>query len=474
MPKKGSVDLTLRADNGAANNAVVSFGLPFPEGILTSEKNVTLKNKAGQPVPISATVLAKWPHDGSIRSVLVAFKTTLASNATETWKVEWGDPTTSPDAGTLAPNPNGPVAATLPADHYVKSHIGGVLVSASANQRFSDYDTELTRSYGDINFGASTVQCGGSNARTYYDGPHARYQRFFRTGTSQTLRAARSEAIWFRQNELTFYQQKKLAVHKCQPAGWTPSVPLDWGVLRQMYGQGMLDDYLVTGDPAAKEAVIAMGEAFRQNIPALTKQNPPVLEITERNLGWTLIGMAAYYALDQRAEVKDATKALVDRAIAWQARGKSGGLEHDIVRPDPDECGNGPKGASPFMTSLVVDGMMDYWLLTNDASIKPFVQKLADWYEKDAVTSDKKAFRYLWNCLDNDYDDSSTADLNLLIVHVFGAAYAVTKDKHYVDFGDKIADSGLAAMYAEAPKQWNQAARSFGKYLGYRALGVEP
>jgi hypothetical protein len=102
------------------------------------------------------------------------------------------------------------------------------------------------------------------------------------------------------------------------------------------------------------------------------------------------------------------------------------------------------------------------------------MKKLATWYEKDAITSDKKAFRYLWNCLDNPYDDSDTADLNLLIVHVFGAAYAVTKDTRWLDIGDKIADSGIAAMYVEAPKQWGQAGRSFGKYLGYRAMGAEP
>lgn len=68
----------------------------------------------------------------------------------------------------------------------------------------------------------------------------------------------------------------------------------------------------------------------------------------------------------------------------------------------------------------------------------------------DAITSDKKAFRHLWNGLDNAYNDSDTADLNLLIVHVFGAAYAVTKDKYWLDIGDKIADSGIAAMYVEA------------------------
>ena len=474
VPKTGTLDLALKADR-VATDAVVSFGLPFPQGVFTDEKSVTLKNKAGVAVPISTSVLAKWPGDGSIRSVLIAFKTTLAAGATETWKVDYGTPTTSPAAGTLAPNPDGPVVASLSADHYAKSHVSGIVLPAAANQRFSDYDAEMASTFPGINFASYTVQCGASSARTYYDGPHARFQRFVRTGTSAALRAAHDEAKWFRANELTFYQGRKLAAHKCQGASWTPAQPMDWGVLRQMYTQGMLDDYLLTGDPAAKEAVVAMGEAYRQNLPALSAQTAPILEITERNLGWTLIGLSDYYALDSRKDVKDALASLVTRTIAWQGRGTSGALEHDIVRPDPEECGNGPKGASPFMTSLVADGLMEYWLLTGDTvTVAPFMKKLADWYEKDAITGDKKAFRYLWNCLDNAYNSSDTADLNLLIVHVFGAAYAVTKDTKYLTIGDKIADSGIAAMYTEAPKQWNQAGRSFGKYLGYRAMGATP
>lgn len=474
VSKKGTLDLTLKADR-AATGAVVSFGLPFPQGVFTDEKLLTLKNKGGVAVPISTSVLAKWPSDGSVRSVLVAFKATLAAGATEKWTVEYGTPSTTPAADTLAPNPDGPVVASLSADHYSQSQVSGIVIPAAANQRFSDYDAEMASTFPGIDFGAYTVQCGGSSARTYYDGPHARFQRFVRTGTSAALRSAREEAKWFRANELTFYQGRKLAAHKCQGASWTPAQAMDWGVLRQMYTQGMLDDYLLTGDPAAKEAVVAMGEAYRQNLPALSAKTAPVLEITERNLGWTLIGMSNYYALDSRKEVKDALASLVTRTIAWQNRGTSGALEHDIVRPDPEECGDGPKGASPFMTSLVADGLMEYWLLTGDtATVGPFMKKLGDWYAKDAITTDKKAFRYLWNCLDNPYDSSDTADLNLLIVHVFGAAYAVTKDTKYLTIGDKIADSGIAAMFTEAPKQWNQAGRSFGKYLGYRAMGATP
>ena len=474
-PKQGSVALTLTADTGAANDAVVSFGLPFPQGVFGNEKELTLANAKGEPVATATSVLARWPGDGSIRSVLVAFKATLAAGATEMWRVDYGTPTTSPDAGKLDPNPDGPIVVTLPAEHYAKSLVSGVLLPVAANKRFADYDATLERGSGLFAPESFGLDCSASSGRTYYDSPHARYQRFLRSAVPSHYRAARREVQWFLQNELTFHAERTLAVHKCESASWKPSVPMDWGTLRMMLSQGMLDDYLVTGDPAAKEAVIAMGEAYRVNLPALSGGGEIVLEITERNLGWTLIGLASYFAVDQRNEVRDAARSLVMRAIAWQARGTSGAFEHDIVRPDPEECGRGQEGASPFMTSIVVDGVMDWWLLTADtATIEPFMKKLATWYETSAITSDKKAFRYLWNCADNPYDDAEFADLNVLIAHVFGAAYVLTKDTHWLDFGDTMAVTGLDAVYAGRPKHFNQAGRSFGKYLGYRALGATP
>jgi len=36
--------------------------------------------------------------------------------------------------------------------------------------------------------------------------------------------------------------------------------------------------------------------------------------------------------------------------------------------------------------------------------------------------------------------------------------------------GDKMAESGVENMFVSRPKQWNQAARGFVRYLGYRAL----
>jgi uncharacterized protein YyaL (SSP411 family) len=217
-----------------------------------------------------------------------------------------------------------------------------------------------------------------------------------------------------------------------------------------------------------------MGNTFRQSLPVLLSGDHPALDATERNMAWVLMGLVSAYAASNDSKLLEAAKAVVDRAIAWSERSPSGAFEHDVNLPDPYECEDGPAGASPFMTSLLVDGLMDYYELTKDARIPKTVLKVARWYRTQALTSDGKAFRYLWGCRSDPYDDSYVSDLNVLIVHVFGAAYRFSGDGSWLDFADALADEGIDTMKVDKPKQWNQATRSFSKYLGYRATGRQP
>jgi hypothetical protein len=253
----------------------------------------------------------------------------------------------------------------------------------------------------------------------------------------------------------------------CQGQGWTPSDGLKYAVIRAMLAQGMLDDYLLTGDPAARAAVLGMGEAYLRSLPALTSGPRPPIEESERNLGWVIMGLSAYHALDPNPAVLQALRGLIDRTLAWQARGSSGSFEHDLARIDPDECSSGPRGASPFMTGLLIDGVMDYWFLTHDQRIPDLVRRTADWLMKDAVDGGGRAFQYLWHCDTRSYD--GFAELNMLIVPVLGAAYHLTGDSKYIEAGDRFADEGVDGMSVDGPKQWSQSARSFANYLGFRA-----
>ena len=134
--------------------------------------------------------LARWPADDSVRSVLVAFRATLDADAGQKWTVEYGLPPKGGDAGPLAPNPDGPVIATLTARHYAASRVSGVVLPKADNQRFKQYDDTIAGGGTEKPLQDYGLVCsGGAEHRTYYDGTHARYQRGLRSG--EPGRAAR-------------------------------------------------------------------------------------------------------------------------------------------------------------------------------------------------------------------------------------------------------------------------------------------
>jgi hypothetical protein len=473
----GSVALRVTADGGAGSSAIVSLGVPFAPGVLTNPDLLVVRDASGNEVAAYSRSLATWPQDGSQRSVLVAFRATLGSGQTQTWRIDYGA-ARSLQAGVLAPNPDGPISAQLTADWYSASRVIGYQVAAARNTAFVAWETRSESALANMNppWTSYGTNCGStSQDRTYYDSPHAFFQRFIHRATASSYRRARQESVWYRANQLRWFNNRTVAIYTCTTT-WNPNTALPWATLRRMLAQGMLDDYLLTGDPAALEALKGLGEAYRQNLPALTAGGASsTVRTTERNMAWPMMGLASYYAVQPTAPVRTALDQLVTITTAWQAAGTSGAFEHDIERPDPSECGDGPRGASPFMTSLLIDGLMDTWFLTADSRIPVVVVRAAEWYRDNARTSDGEAFQYLWGCNDVDYvSDSSYADLNILISHVFGAAYHVSGDLGWLDFGDEMAQHGVDNYYGGRPKQWTQSSRTFMKYIGYRSQGRTP
>src|SRR5262249_39654675 len=71
------VPILVAADAGEGRDAVVSLGVPFAPGAMKDAAQIFIKDAQGAPVPRDVQVLARWPLDGSVRSALVAWKTSL-------------------------------------------------------------------------------------------------------------------------------------------------------------------------------------------------------------------------------------------------------------------------------------------------------------------------------------------------------------------------------------------------------------
>ncbi|WP_437818024.1 hypothetical protein [Sorangium sp. So ce1078] len=473
--QRGHVPVAVTADRGALRDGVVSLGVPFPPGVLLDPAHLRVLDPAGAEVSLHAASIATWPADGSQRAVLLAWRATLDEGASAAFTLEYGAPGRR-NAGALAPSPDGPAVARLPPSWYARSRVIGYQITAAQNTAFKVWEDKTERYLAEMTpaWQAYGISCGATALeRTYYDAPHALFQRFIHHGTPGAYRRAREESTWYRGNELRWFAGGEVALYACADR-WDPTTPMAWQHLRNMLGQGMLDDYLLTGDPQALRALRGLGEGYLRNLLALMAGERPHIKATERNLAWTLMGLTSYYAAEPRPDVREALVALIGTALEWQRASRSGAFEHDIHAPDPGECGRGPRGGSPFMTSLVVEGLMDAWLLLRDPRIPEIVVRAAAWYRDHAINRDGAAFQYLWGCEDVAYQSSAWATLNLLISHVFGAAYLVSGDTSWLDFGDRMARHGIEHLYAGRPKNWTQATRGFLKYMGYRAEGRDP
>jgi hypothetical protein len=69
-------------------NWPVGLGFPFARGELKDLSSLVVFSPAGEPLPVQAKVLNRWP-DGSIRWAHVFFLADLKSQAIADWRLEW-------------------------------------------------------------------------------------------------------------------------------------------------------------------------------------------------------------------------------------------------------------------------------------------------------------------------------------------------------------------------------------------------
>ena len=69
-------------------NEPVSFGIPFPRGVIRDSSSLSLFNLAGRECPIQAQPLARWP-DGSFKWVLLDFAATVNANTNASYQLRY-------------------------------------------------------------------------------------------------------------------------------------------------------------------------------------------------------------------------------------------------------------------------------------------------------------------------------------------------------------------------------------------------
>ena len=189
------------------------------------------------------------------------------------------------------------------------------------NVRFKQYDDTIAAGGTEKPLQDYGLVCsGGAEHRTYYDGTHARYQRGLRSGEPAELRAAHDEAVWYRADEpsgsMPTARSRSPGARRWNPAGQLdarqPSAGLEHpaddvraGVARQLPGHRR---------PRRQAGAGGLRGGYLRNLPQLEQGT---LEITERNLGWPIMGVVSYYAINP-------SEAAARRPTRW-SRGRSTG-----------------------------------------------------------------------------------------------------------------------------------------------------
>jgi hypothetical protein len=230
-----SVTLNVQSYSGNGPANLVSNAIPFKPGALTDVQNFRILDGANEVV-LAVKVLAVWPQDQSIRSVLVQFSAPSPRQMT----LQIGARRTRVDAALIPVSWDLPTRIfTLPAD-YLSSSLVFWEQKPLGQTGFPAWDSKQLSGYSRIqNTGSAT--CVRDDH--YYDAITTTYQMYARTGDVKYLVNARRWALHHRRDQV-YLSGSSIGHPRCS-GGYANNT-------RYTFPQGLVQDYFMFGDEEAK------------------------------------------------------------------------------------------------------------------------------------------------------------------------------------------------------------------------------
>ncbi len=383
------VVLTPQTDGGGMH--VVSFGVPFGQGVLADDAAIRVTDAAGNEVAAFTKPLAYWGTDGKkgrIRSALVQFEMEFAGKAAKKVTITWDKPRTkvrkeqTPTAQTQDVRKDEDfefhcpkVLATLPADWLCASGVAWQQVPANANKSADWFDKHLVEQFpGSVkNIATQSVEAH------LYDRPATYAKIYVRYGEEKYLLAA------LRSND--FYIQ-----HLNEKGFFTLKKPDDF---KYTYSEGSAIMYLLTGDERYKDAALLTLKCW-DGWKRIEYKGDGFW--TERHAG---TGLAAYlhaYELSGDKKQLDVARQYFEGVLALQVKPLDGKPPDGAWLHTGDSHGDGNGWTtSPWMSALLMDSIWKLWQLTDDPRCPASLAMYAKFTEKFAVTEDGKGVYYMAN-----------------------------------------------------------------------------
>lgn len=375
-PARQAISVTRVAGQG--NDLPVSVGIPFAPGVLSDPKHVRILDAHGKEVAASVTTMLQWHgRDHGIRAVRAQFH-----GAPGKYAFAIDTPRTANAAGWAYASGlvgDQPAAlATLTPEWLTTSLVAGPQSVAAPDEPYA--------AYVDGQFKWAATMPVKDTTAWLFDRPSTLFKAYVRTGRADYLEAAEASYRWY----MAGIKRDGVPMSPSCGGGWMPDgKPCD---VKYVYIEPVLLAVALTGDDSMHDAatVAKMADLWNSggwNGPPGPYRRPKDY-FTERLAGLGLIETVAAYELtgDERYRQR------IDARVGWladQQHANPDGLGDDgawrnswnVHENDPDGADD-MRGASPWMSENIVDGLWHAWLVTGDPRIPPMVTGFGRYLEQ--------------------------------------------------------------------------------------------
>lgn len=373
---------------GPDSNQLVSVGIPFPPGTLFDPHQLRILDESGAEVPAAVQTMLRWHFkDGSVRAVRVQFRTkpgkamptyyfAVGKARTEElggWPYALGQ--TEGEQGLSVPM----VLATLTPEWLCASLIAGPQVPASPDEPYARFVAAQFKWARELPVKDSTAWL--------FDRPTTLFKAYIRTGRADYLQAAVLSYHFY----MKYIRREGLPMSPICAGGWTYNdKPCD---VKYVYVEPILLAVGLTGDDTAHDAqtvdhmMTVWDNGGWNNRPG--PYSNPRQEFTERFTGLGLLETVSGFELTG------------DRRYLQRIKDRIGWL-YEHQRNNPDKLGddgswrnswlmheggdwnpaNEVRGASPWMTENIIDGLWHAWLVTGDPRIPEMITSFGRYMER--------------------------------------------------------------------------------------------
>jgi len=447
---RDSVELAVTRLSGSAGEALVANAIPLTPGALRADALAGVRLVVdGEPKEAYFEATTGRHPDGSLRSVLVQFRTFLRPADRLTAWLIIGSSTPGRRLAEPAETPVYPEAVALPtsAEYLVATGLVGETVTVSESRRTGVVWAKYER---DFEFWANKHWlASGADwaAGDYYDRVQIYYAWWVRSGQLEYWRRATLMAIDYRSRYLE--KNNYGSSHH-------------WAQL-----EGLALHYILTGDSRSRDAV----ERTAQGLSSYYRRNA--------------LGKVNHQDMESRIQARSLLAAL----LAWEvqngdpATGYAERWAKDLPlmlaqilkaqRPDGSFLWGGYCTSSiNYMNGILNDVLIRYYTrFRPDSVIVSSVRRNADWLWATQWRPDGSFNYQSISCQRNNSGPSRSPDLNGLFVTTYGWLYQQTGDGRYRDAADQIFSTLQRGTYLQGSKQFNQMYTMSYRYLAYRRGG---